>query len=41
MKMQQLYDQIGRTLVGVFTDTIIMDGNFNIVECTKRIIGGN
>ena len=38
MKMHQLYRKIGGSLVGVFTDTIIVEGKINKVECNKSII---
>ena len=40
MKMHQLHRKIGGSLVGVFTDTIIVEGNINKVACNKHIIGG-
>ena len=40
MKMHQLHEQIGGKLIGVFTDTIVVEGDINKIECNKHIIGG-
>jgi hypothetical protein len=40
MKMHQLHEQIGGKLIGVFTDTIVVEGDINKVSCNKHIIGG-
>ncbi len=38
MKMHQLHEQIGSKLIGVFTDTIVVEGDINKIECNKHII---
>ena len=40
MKMHQMATQIGGTVRGVFTDTIIFEGSINTPKCNKNIIGG-
>jgi hypothetical protein len=40
MKMHQLATRIGGTVRGVFTDTIIFEGEVNKPKCNKDIIGG-
>ncbi len=40
MKMHQLHEQISGTLIGVFTDTIVVEGETNKIECNKHVIGG-
>ena len=40
MKMHQLYEKIGSSLIGVFTDTIVVENSINKVECNNDIIGG-
>ena len=36
MKMHQLHNKIGGSLVGVFTDTIIVEGNINAFFMVKQ-----
>jgi hypothetical protein len=38
--MHQLHEQIGGKLIGIYTDTIVVDGDINKVSCNKHIIGG-
>jgi hypothetical protein len=38
--MHQLHEQTGGKLIGVFTDTIVVEGDINKVSCSKTIIGG-
>jgi len=40
MKMHQLYEQVSGKLIGVFTDTLVVEGDVNKIECNKHIIGG-
>ena len=40
MKMHQMATKIGGIVRGVFTDTIIFEGNINKPKCNKDIIGG-
>ena len=40
MKMHQMATKIGGTVRGVFTDTIIFEGDINKPTCNKDIIGG-
>ena len=40
MKMHQMATRIGGIVRGVFTDTIIFEGNINKPKCNKDIIGG-
>jgi tRNA A37 threonylcarbamoyladenosine biosynthesis protein TsaE len=40
MKMYKLHKQMGGSLVGVFTDTIISQGNIKKLEYNKDVIGG-
>jgi hypothetical protein len=40
MKMHQTATKIGGIVRGVFTDTIIFEGNINKPKCNKDIIGG-
>jgi hypothetical protein len=40
MKMHQMATQIGVIVHGVFTDTIIFEGDINKPACNKDIIGG-
>ncbi len=40
MKMHQMATQIGGIVLGVFTDTIIFEGDINKLTCSKDIICG-
>ena len=40
MKMHQMASKIGGNVCGVFTDTIIFEGQINIPKCNKNVIGG-
>ncbi len=40
MKMHRLHEQISGKLIVVFTDTIVVEGNINKIECNKHILGG-
>ena len=40
MKMHQMASKIGGVVRGVFTDTIIFEGNIKKPKCNKDIIGG-
>ncbi len=35
-----MHEQISGKLIGVFTDTIVVEGDINKIECNKHIIGG-
>ncbi len=35
LKMHQLYEQIWGKLIGVFTDTIVVKGGINKIQCNK------
>jgi beta-galactosidase beta subunit len=38
--MHQMATQIGGIVRGVFTDTIIFEGDINKPKCNKSVIGG-
>ena len=40
MKMYLLHKKLGGSLVGVFTDTIVTEGNINKIEYNEDKIGG-
>jgi hypothetical protein len=40
MKMHQMAKQIGGSVVAIYTDTLIFEGNINKPECNKTVIGG-
>ena len=40
MNMHQIATQSGGTVRGVFTDTVIFDGEINKPKCNKDVIGG-
>ncbi len=35
-----MHQRIGGSLIGVFTDTLVVEGDINKIECNKHIIGG-
>ena len=40
MKMHQIVINVGGVVCGVFTDTIIFEGDIKKPKCNKDIIGG-
>ncbi len=36
--MHQVHEQIGGKLIGVFTDTIVVEGDINKVSCDKILL---